>query len=201
MAVAAGSGCFYPPAYDEAPRRARSGYYGKSSYRSSYYRPASYEYRYRTPRKPRYERRRKSKWSGENAGPRMGALHVTGEAVEILETEFEADPTMTVWGWQFELQYNGDSDGPIGLVEFVPLVAGLEQGQAFPSMNLLMGIRLPSDWEFCAGPNLSPGGVGMTVAIGRTFRIGEMSMPINVAAVGNDLGYRYSITFGWNLPQ
>lgn len=40
-----------------------------------------------------------------SAGPRFGLLYVTGEAAEILKTEYDAQPLVTAWGWQIEYQY------------------------------------------------------------------------------------------------
>jgi hypothetical protein len=151
------------------------------------------------PRRPAPKRSKIRSWNGESAGPRVGVVHVTGEAVEALRTEFEVEPTLSIWGWQFEYQYLTEEGGPTGLVEFVPLVAGLEQGQALPSLNMLCGIRTATGNEFVIGPNLSPSGFGLTVAIGRTTKSGSMSMPYNFAVVSNSSSIRYSFTFGWNL--
>jgi hypothetical protein len=176
-----------------------------------YYRPVSRGYRARSYSSSAYRKSSRayraasggSSWRGENAGPRMGVISVHGEAAEILETEHGVNPVMSAWGWQWELQYSVDDDPdlPVGIVEFVPLVAGLEQGKLFPSLNVLLGLRFPGGWEFCAGPNISPSGGGLTVAVGRSFDFGSMSIPVNLAYVGNEQGQRYSFTFGWNTPQ
>jgi hypothetical protein len=140
-------------------------------------------------------------WTAVSAGPRMGALLMTGNGAEALRKQYDVDPFMTAWGWQFEYQYIGSGDGPIGLVEFVPLVIGLDQGLTIPSANLLFGMRLPNNVEFAAGPNVSPNGSGMCVAVGKTFTFGSMRMPVNAAIVSSDAGVRYSVTLGWNLAK
>ena len=70
-----------------------------------------------------------------------------------------------------------------------------------PSGNLLLGIRFPGGFEAVAGPNFSPSGVGMCIALGKTIQSGSMNMPVNLAVVSNEDGQRYSLTFGWNLSQ
>lgn len=161
----------------------------------------------------------------QSAGPRCGVIFVTGNAAKGLRAK-GVDPVLTTWGWQFEYQYETSSEGPVGLVEFVPLLAGMEQGQAIPSANVLFGLRTAPGWEFVIGPNLGPAsrqdtspepepypgaptaesssqtlGIGLTVAVGKTFKAGPMNFPVNLAVVSNHDGVRYSITFGWNVRQ
>jgi hypothetical protein len=131
----------------------------------------------------------------------MGLIVVTGDAANELKAAYDADPVLTAWGWQFEWQYETSEDGPVGLIEVVPLIAGLDKGLPLPSANLLLGLRRSDGLEFSAGPNASPSGVGMTVAFGKTFQAGELNMPVNLAVVSNKSGLRYSVTFGWNLRQ
>jgi hypothetical protein len=149
----------------------------------------------------RNRRAQTSKWSVNFGGPRMGLIVVTGEAAQQLKAAYDVDPVLTAWGWQFEWQYETSQDGPVGLIEVVPLIAGLDKGVPFPSGNLLLGLRRSDGLEFSAGPNASPSGVGMTVAFGKTFKAGELNMPVNLAVVSNKSGLRYSVTFGWNLRQ
>jgi len=151
-----------------------------------------------------------------SAGPRFGLVQVTGEAADALRSEHGASPTLTAWGWQWEYQYESLANGPTGLLEFVPILAGLEQGLVIPTVNVLFGIRAPGGFEVAAGPNISPvtapdedgdgerevsAGLGLTFALGYNFRIGEMNLPVNLAYVSNEDGPRYSLTFGWNLRQ
>jgi hypothetical protein len=93
----------------------------------------------------------------------MGLIVVTGDAANELKAAYDADPVLTAWGWQFEWQYETSLGGPSGLVEFVPLVLGTEQGLTIPTANLLFGIRTAGDKEFAVGPNVTGNGVGLTV--------------------------------------
>jgi len=136
-----------------------------------------------------------------SAGPRMGMVYVTGEAADQLEAAYGLGPSLSTIGWQFEYQYASSEDGPTGLIEFIPLVTGLESELSFVSMNILLGMRSRSQWEFMAGPYLSETGYGMTVAVGKTARIGGMAMPINLGVTSTAEGVRASLTFGWNIGQ
>ena len=72
---------------------------------------------------------------------------------------------------------------------------------SFASANILFGMRSPTDWEFMAGPYISETGHGMTVAVGKTARVGGMAMPINLGVTSTAEGLRYSLTFGWNIGK
>jgi len=136
-----------------------------------------------------------------SAGPRMGMVYVSGEAADQLETAYGVGPTLSTIGWQFEYQYASSQNGPTGLVEIIPLVTGLESELSFLSMNVLFGLRSPTEWEFVAGPYISETGYGMTVAAGKTFRAGRMAMPVNLGVTSTREGPRISFTFGWNIGR
>lgn len=123
------------------------------------------------------------------------------EARTPRRVDYDPGPLVTAWGWRWEDQYETFEDGPTGLVEFIPIIAGMEQGLPIPAANVLFGMRSATGTEFAVGPNLSPGGIGLTVAVGKTYRAGPMNLPINFALVSNADGLRYSITFGWNIRQ
>ena len=128
----------------------------------------------------------------------MGLVVATGEAADQLAAQ-GFDPTLSVLGWQFEMQYQGALGGPTGVVQFIPLVTGMEQELSLASLNILFGIRSVSDFEFAAGPYISGTGTGLTVAAGKTFRAGRMAMPVNLGYTSTREGPRISFTFGWNL--
>ena len=136
-----------------------------------------------------------------SAGPRMGMVYVTGEAADQLEAAYGLGPVLTTIGWQFEYQYASVEGGPTGLVEFIPLVTGLESELSLVSMNVLFGVRSPTEWEFMVGPYISETGHGMTFAVGKTARMGRMAMPMNLGITGTAEGPRVSFTFGWNIGR
>ena len=91
-------------------------------------------------------------------GPRMGVATVIGEAAEILvapesEGGFEMFPAMFQIGWQQEWQYLSAGDFQ-ALIEFIPMISGLESGKFIPSITFLNGFRFGRNgWEFAIGPS------------------------------------------------
>jgi hypothetical protein len=146
-------------------------------------------------------RRRASSGQLLSAGPRFGLVHVTGDLALSLEYEHGAKPPLTAWGWQFEYQHETSVGGPTGLVEFVPFVAGLEQGLSLYSLSVFAGLRTVGGSEFVIGPYVSPNGVGLGVAVGHTFRKGDLNLPVNLSLTNNNHGARCAVTIGWNLRQ
>jgi hypothetical protein len=185
----AGMGCLYDTGYS-------GGYSSSGSYRRTSYYPSS-----NAGRGSSYRRRSAAplgNWTAESAGPRLGVVYVTGPAAEYMEYQ-GLSPFLTTFGWQFELQYESGAGGPVGLVEFIPMIAGFDKGMTKPVANLLFGIRTAQNLEVAAGPYFSENGAGLTVALGHSYRHGKMNMPIDYAVTTNPEGVRFSLTFGWNL--
>jgi hypothetical protein len=91
-------------------------------------------------------------------GPRMGFSVTTGEAGKRLQDSkniggFDMYPATFQFGYQQEFQYLSAGNFQ-ALVEFVPLIGGLESGQFIPSLTMLNGFRWSkSGWEFGFGPS------------------------------------------------
>ncbi len=91
------------------------------------------------------------------SGPRMGFTAFTGNTAEILRSAntkggYDAMPFMFQFGYQFEVQYLNSGNFQ-ALFEIIPLVTGLDQGKAFPSISILNGLRSNlGGWEFAFGP-------------------------------------------------
>jgi hypothetical protein len=135
----------------------------------------------------------------ELSGPRVGfTLIGSGETADNLRDNFNASPFVTQFGWQFEKQYFALENGTAGLVEFVGLIAGLEQGLFLPSANMLVGVRSSNGAEFAFGPNISVSGAAFALAVGHTFRSGSLNFPVNFAVVPSSKGVRFSLLFGFN---
>ena len=154
------------------------------------------------------------------SGPRVGLTFITnGTTADYINNEGKK-PFITQFGWQFEKRIFTIENGTSGIVEFVPLVGGLEQGLFLPSANLLIGLRGGGKqaYEFALGPNLSVSGVGMVFAAGTNFNSGKVNFPVNIAVVpsvgsnkisydaltGSELkqhvetGWRITLTVGFN---
>jgi len=141
------------------------------------------------------------------AGPRLGFTVLTpGELSDKLDAHF-----ISQYGWQWESRF-ADGEKVVGLVEWIVLVAGMEQGKFLPSISSLVGVRNYQGFEFAAGPNLSASGLGMVLAVGVNYKIGNLNLPINFAFVPSNksgmwgdgdqpTGSRFSIMVGFNMRK
>jgi len=117
-------------------------------------------------------------------GPRVGVTFLqAGTSRDRIAEAFDRGditPWISQFGWQFETRIFTLDDGACGLVEFVPMIGGLEQGLFLPSASGILGFRTRSGVELGVGPNLSLSGVGLVMAAGASFKIGKVTFPINV---------------------
>jgi hypothetical protein len=132
------------------------------------------------------------------AGPRIGTVFITESPVSTflngkltLEDlgelpanydEIKKGNLTTLYGWQWESRF-ADAGNVTGIVEWVALVAGMENGKFLPSVSSLVGARTESGLEFAIGPNLSLGGIAMVFGVGYNFKSGNLNMPVNFAFV------------------
>src|SRR5262245_40690202 len=137
------------------------------------------------------------------SGPRFGLTLLGEKHMQTLREHdiFLQQPYVSQFGWQFEHRLYTSDDGLSALTEWVPLLSGLEQGVAIPSLNWLVGIRTPSGTEFGLGPNITPAGVGLVLAAGVTVRTGALNVPLNVAVASSKSGARVSIMTGFNIRR
>lgn len=132
-------------------------------------------------------------------GPRLGFTVLTGGVLDrAREKVADLNPFLTQFGWQFETRLFRLPNGVSAVAEFVPLVGGLEQGQFIPSMSGLLGVRGPHGFEFGLGPNLTPLGANIVLALGTSFRYNGINFPVNLAVVPGNGGARISLLFGFN---
>lgn len=94
------------------------------------------------------------------SGPRMGYSFIVGPSAGILgkpksQGGFDSAPFQFQIGYQFEKQYLSEGKWQ-ALVEFVPLISGMDQGLFIPSISILNGIRSNKNGlEFAIGPSLA----------------------------------------------
>ena len=133
-------------------------------------------------------------------GPRFGVTYIaSGKLTRKLEERYEiTTPVISQFGWQFETQIFSIDGGPSGLVEFIPLVGGLDQGIFLPSASLMFGLRAHGGLEVGFGPNFSAAGTGVVIAAGTSFSAGNVHFPINFAVVPSRDGARFSLMLGFN---
>jgi len=135
------------------------------------------------------------------SGPRFGLTALDSGVVQKLKDDdgIEVSRTISQFGWQFEKQFYSKHDGPAMITEAIALVGGLEQGVALPSLSWLVGLRTQDGTEFGLGPNVTPVGVALALAAGKTFRAGVLNVPVNVAVVPSKAGMRVSFLTGFAL--
>lgn len=90
-------------------------------------------------------------------GPRMGVTYLIGEkgnrtAAPKNVGGYNVSPVMTQFGYQLEVQYLNAGNFQ-ALVEFIPMITGIDQQMFIPSITFLNGFRNnKSGWEFAFGP-------------------------------------------------
>ncbi|WP_035563767.1 hypothetical protein [Hymenobacter sp. IS2118] len=132
-------------------------------------------------------------------GPRLGVTVLSNGVVnKAREKGTDLNPFLTQFGWQFETRLFRLPNGLSGLVEFVPLVGGVEQGKFIPSVSGLLGIRGAKGFEFGVGPNLTPLGANIVLAVGTSIQSNGVNFPINLAVVPGNDGMRVSLLVGFN---
>lgn len=142
-------------------------------------------------------------------GPRLGITYVTGDG-DLWGTldRKGMGRSLSQFGWHFEYQVIPEGGGPQFVVEFVPLVAGVEYGKLIPSGTLAMGIRFPNGIEFGLGPNIMLTGkddniskTSLVVGLGKSFNYGGVSLPLNLVYATNPDGNRFSFIFGYAIEK
>jgi len=138
-------------------------------------------------------------------GPRLGVTYAFGGEIASKLGENGIGQTLSQFGWHFEYQVIPDGGGPSFVIEFVPLLAGVEYGTLIPSATLAMGIRFPEGIEFGMGPNViittegaSP---ALVLAVGKTISYGGVSIPLNIVLATNPQGNRLSFIFGYAIAK
>jgi len=144
------------------------------------------------------------------SGPRLGLtiVHGKGELVNSMKRN-DMDRLLSQFGWHFEYQVSPSSMiGPSFVIQFVPLVGGVEYGKLVPSFTTAFGIRFPSGYEFGMGPNLVVSkdsydetiiSSSLVVAAGFSINYGGVSIPLNLAYSISPSGNRASFIFGYSL--
>ncbi len=128
------------------------------------------------------------------SGPRIGLTYISaGTSSDYLAANGK-QPLVTQFGWQFEGRLFTVEGNTQGVIEFVPMIGGVEQGMFIPSASLLIGLRggQKRSFEFAMGPNFSvipnylgkhEGAVGVVIAAGTNFKSGNINFPVNLAFV------------------
>lgn len=147
------------------------------------------------------------------SGPRLGITFIPGDGdiVRALESK-GIGRVISQFGWHFEHQLTPHGGGPSFVIEWIPLVAGVEYGKFIPSLTLALGIRLPNGFEFGLGPNILATkaiteqsedvfSTALVIAVGKSFDFGGVSIPVNLAYVKSPMGARIGLIFGYAIER
>jgi len=145
------------------------------------------------------------------SGPRFGVTYIAGDTELYRELKAQnVGRVVSQFGWHFERQIIPDGGGPQFVVQFVPMIAGVEYGKFVPGATVAMGIRMPRGWEFGMGPNIVAtkndldkvkARTSLIVALGKSINYGDVSIPINFAISTSPDGNRYSVIFGYAIGK
>lgn len=141
------------------------------------------------------------------AGPRLGVTVVPGDSkLSRKLKEKNMGILLSQFGWQFEYQVVPAGGGPSFVVEFIPLVSGVEYSKLIPGASLALGVRTPDGIEFGLGPNLLVNADGnlataLVMAVGKSFSYGGVNIPINLVYTTNPDGGRVSFMFGYAITK
>ena len=135
-------------------------------------------------------------------GPRVGVTFLSPGIIKRAgERDVNLSQFISQFGWQFETRLFRLPNGISGLVEFVPLVGGLDQGYFLPSLSALLGVRGSKGLEFGVGPNVTLAGVGLVMAVGTSVQSNGINFPINLALAPSKDGVRVSLVVGFNARR
>jgi hypothetical protein len=143
-------------------------------------------------------------------GPRVGVTYITSGSMASRLDVAGKGPILTQFGWQFEKRLFTLTSGLSGVVEFVPMIGGVEKGVFLPSCSALIGVRglgfgKNKKFEFAIGPNWSRsaeqytykntfdntttryydrkvgGSFGVVIAAGMNFSKENVNFPVTIA--------------------
>jgi hypothetical protein len=144
------------------------------------------------------------------SGPRMGMSYAIPDGKELQQTlkENNMGQFLSQFGWHFEWLVEPKTGGPAFVIEATPFIGGVEYGTVIPSMSLVMGVRLPSGYEFGMGPlayftgdENKPVGSSLVMAVGKSLDFNGVSIPLNLAVATSPKGTRLSFIFGYAIHR
>jgi hypothetical protein len=142
------------------------------------------------------------------SGPRVGMFAVLDNGPLYQELrKHKGDRAISQFGWHFEIKTKALAGGPSFLVEFVPLVAGVEYGLFIPSLSIPIGVRLPWGTEFGMGPSFAignsttPVSSSIVFSVGHSFYCHGVGIPINLAFARGPAGNRIGLLAGYAITR
>ena len=140
------------------------------------------------------------------SGPRLGFTFVPpGSELARKLNDNKVYPVISQFGWHFEYAIVPEGGGPSFVIEFIPMIGGVESPVIIPSASLAMGIRFPNGFEFGLGPNVILTNTGpkqaLLIAGGKSIDYSGVQIPLNVAIAANRDGLRMSFIVGYAISR
>ena len=128
-------------------------------------------------------------------GFRLGYAYLDGAE------ELGIRPDLFVFGYEANQKVVGGEWLDVVLVENV-MLAGVNQGYAIPSANLIVGVEIADHVQIGTGLNLSglsdSSPLAQVIAVGYMPTVGRLQVPIHVSFVPDDDHWRIAATTGVN---
>ena len=125
---------------------------------------------------------------------------LAGATAAITLREESADGSVTLIGAEREPPYERPLLSKGYLRGEVPFDKALVRPATFYAENgieFLVGVRARSGLEFGLGPNLALDGAALAFAAGKSFNVGGVSIPVDLAVVSSQGGVRTTLLLGY----
>jgi len=156
----------------------------------------------------RYNAPSQSHWPKTGfSGPTLGftfynekAVNATNKALVLDGEDKQVTRIVTQFGWHFERIFfpKTEKEGVAFVVEFIPLIGGVNHGLFLPSITGMIGMRTADGIEFGMGPTYDGFNTSVTYAGGKTFQYGNVHIPFDIAITPWQDGTTVSILTGFN---
>ncbi len=144
------------------------------------------------------------------SGPRIGFTYLGNAYTNQINNSDEFNqlfgdatlhPLISQFGWQFETRFFTLPNGSCGVIEFVPMIGGLDQNLILPSLSVIIGARLANGLEFGMGPVFNISGSSVSLVLGKNFNAWGINFPVNLAVTPSPDGLRSTLILGFNKKE
>jgi hypothetical protein len=149
---------------------------------------------------------------GSFGGVRVGVSYLSRSLMESLRVDSSNDgyddsidiehPFVTQFGFQFEKKILvGEGKSQI-LLQLIPLVGGVDQGEALLSLSGIIGIRTPNGLELGMGPTFLDAWdntiTSVVYTMGTSREYGGLKVPLTLMAIPSRDGFQANLLTGFS---
>ncbi len=123
------------------------------------------------------------------------------EALPFASSDDVYYPYYSIFGFNAEYRVLLGQSRDHFAIQGLAFLFGIEQSLFLPAGALLLGYRNHSGFEFGVGPIFNIAGIGVIAAVGFTFSVGGVNIPIDVSyqIPNNNISGALAITTGFNF--